>query len=185
MRRIGKSFPDFPVGPHRRRSRFESLAHAITFQQLAYRAAQTIWERVCALTPSGRFPSASAFLRLSDSRLRAAGLSRNKVLALKDLAGRVEDGRLRLRGIHRHPDEEVIERLTEVHGIGPWTAHMFLIFKLGRLDVLPTTDLGIQEGLRLLDGLPSRPTPAEVRARGSCWAPLRSLASWYLWRLVD
>ncbi|RMH04725.1 MAG: DNA-3-methyladenine glycosylase 2 family protein [Planctomycetota bacterium] len=185
MRRIRPGFPGFPAGSMRRWSRYQMLARAIVFQQLAYRAAATIWDRCCALTPGPGFPRPEELARISDARLRSAGLSRNKALSVRDLAARVADGSLRLRSIHRADDAEVLERLCSVRGIGPWTAQMFLIFKLGRLDVLPTTDLGVQEGLKILDDLPARPTPAELAARGAVWAPLRSVAAWYLWRLVD
>ncbi len=177
-------FPGFPGPEQRRQSRYESLAREIVFQQLAYRAAQTIWERVVALTAGSHFPRSAELPTLSDDELRGAGLSRNKLLAIRDLAERCEDGRLRLRGIHTASDEEISARLVEVRGIGPWTAQMFLLFHLGRLDVMPTTDLGIQEGLRRLDGLAERPTPKAVFARSQPWAPLRSVASWYLWRLA-
>ena len=178
-------FPTFPTPATRRLSHFAYLAKAITFQQLAGAAAATIWGRVCALAPGPLPPTAKELLRLPDRKLRAAGLSRNKMLSLQDLAQRVEDRRLRLRSVARRPDEEVVEELVEVRGIGPWTAQMFLIFKLGRLDVLPTGDLGVQEGMRILDGLHQRPTPRDLEARGAVWAPLRSVASWTLWRIAD
>jgi len=177
-------FPGFPRPPERRRSLFHSLARAILYQQLAGKAAATIHDRVVALG-GGRFPRPEALLALPEARLRAAGVSRAKVAALRDLAARAADGRLRLAGLHRLPDEEVVARLTEVRGIGPWTAHMFLIFRLGRLDVLPVTDLGVQEGLRRLDGQAERPDPEAVAARAACWAPLRSVGSWWMWRACE
>jgi len=184
MKRL-EPFPGFPDAHYRRRSHYEALARAIVFQQLAWRAADTIWRRTVALTPGPRLAPAAELLRLPDAALRGAGLSRNKMLSLQDLARHVEDRRLPLRALGRLPDEQVSEKLVAVRGIGPWPAQMFLIFKLGRLDVLPSGDLGIQEGLRLLDGRRRRPTPREVEARGAAWAPLRSVASWYLWRLTD
>jgi 3-methyladenine DNA glycosylase/8-oxoguanine DNA glycosylase len=183
LRRV-PAFPGFPAagGP---RSHYEALAHAICFQQLATRAAQTIWGRACALTPGRGFPRAEELLGLEDELLRGAGLSGNKVLALRDLARRSLDGSLRLRGLHRLPDEEVVARLVEVRGIGPWSAQMFLLFRLGRLDVMAPGDLGLQEGLRRLDGLRERPGPRELEARAEAWRPLRSVACWVLWRLLD
>jgi DNA-3-methyladenine glycosylase II len=178
-------FPGFPDASYRRTPHYEALARAIVFQQLAGAAARTIWNRVVALTPGPRLAPAAELLRLPEERLRGAGLSRNKLASLRDLAEHVEDGRLPLRSIGRRPDEEVVATLTDVRGIGPWTAQMFLMFKLGRLDVLPTADLGVQEGLRRLDGLAERPSPKQLEARGAAWAPLRSVASWYLWRLAD
>lgn len=177
-------FPRFPAD-HMAKSRFHALGRAIVYQQLAGAAARTIHDRVVALTPGPRFPTAAQFLSLPDAKLRGAGLSQNKLLSLRDLSARVEDGRLKLRGIHRLSDEEIIEQLVEVRGIGRWTAQMFLLFQLARLDVLAPDDLGLQEGMRRLDGLAERPKPRELEARGEVWAPLRSVASWVLWRLTE
>ena len=179
------AFPGFPGGERLRMSRYESIAKAIVFQQLAGKAASTIWGRVRALGSNGRLPAPPALLELSDEELRGAGLSRAKLAALRDLAERLDDGRLKLRSIQRLDDDEIIETLVQVRGIGPWTAQMFLIFQLGRLDVMPSADLGVQEGLRILDGLAERPGPAELQARAEAWGPLRSVASWHLWRLTE
>lgn len=184
--RLVPPLPDFPAeGAGRRRSRYEALARAIVFQQLSGKAAGTIWGRACALTPGPRFPTPPELDRLSDGDLRGAGLSGAKQRALRDLAARVADGRLRPRALGHLEDEEVIEELVTVRGIGRWTAQMFLLFQLGRLDVMAPDDLGLQEGLRRLDGLDERPGPRELAARAEVWAPLRSVASWTLWRLVD
>ena len=184
MRRLGTSeggtSPRPPVRTH-----FHALARAIVFQQLAGRAATTIHDRVCALTPGSGFATPTQFLALNDQRLRAAGLSRNKLLALRDLAQRLVDGRLQLGRAACLPDELLIERLVSVRGIGEWSAQMFLMSRLGRLDVMPSTDLGIREGVRRLDGLAERPTPRAVAARGELWRPLRSVACRVLWRLAD
>lgn len=177
-------FPGFPVEP--RLPYFHALARIIIFQQLAGAAARTIHDRVQALSLNPkRFPTSGEILALPVDDLRGAGLSRNKLRAILDLAERVQEGRLSLRSLHRHSDEEVMERLTAVWGIGEWSAQMFLLFHLGRLDVFAPGDLGLQEGIRILDGLDTRPTPAETLERSKLWAPLRSVASWYLWRLVD
>lgn len=125
------------------------------------------------------------FLNLPPDLLRQAGLSGSKRCAIADLATRLEAGSLCLSGVSRQTDQDIVSRLTEVHGIGPWTAQMFLLFKLGRLDILPAGDLGVQEGVRILDGLASRPGPAEIRARTNIWAPLRSIGTLAMWRLVD
>lgn len=180
-----RPYPGFPE-PHlaRNQSHFAALAHSIVFQQLAGAAARSIHGRVVALTPGPRFPNPDAFDTLSDAALRGAGLSRGKLASLRDLAARCRDGRLGLHGIGRLDDHEVIERLTQVRGIGVWTAQMFLLFRLGRLDVMPAGDLGVQEGLRLLDGLAQRPSPRELEERARIWAPLRSVATWTLWRLT-
>ena len=178
------SFPDFPVGILRG-PYFHVLARSIIYQQLATPAARTIYGRVRKLGPGPRFPTPAQMLALTDDRLRGAGLSGNKTKALRDLATRIVSGELRLKGIGRHDDEEVISLLTTVWGIGEWTAQMFLIFKLGRLDVMPSGDLGVQEGLRVLDGLDGRPSPDTLLGRAEVWRPLRSVAAWYLWRLTD
>jgi 3-methyladenine DNA glycosylase/8-oxoguanine DNA glycosylase len=158
----------------------------IIYQQLAAGAARTIHDRVQALSLNPkRFPTSGEILALPEEALKDAGLSRNKLRAILDLAERVQEGRLKLRTLHRNTDEEVRERLTEVWGIGEWTAQMFLLFQLGRLDVFAPGDLGLQEGIRVLDGLEARPTPAQALERAEVWRPLRSVASWYLWRLVD
>jgi len=157
----------------------------VIYQQLAGAAARTIHDRVRDLTPGRRFPRPEEVDLLSDEALRGAGLSAAKLAALRDLSGRVLQGSLPLASIARLPDDEVVERLVEVRGIGPWTAQMFLLFRLGRLDVLAPGDLGLQEGLRRLDGLEERPKPRELAERGERWAPLRSVASWVLWRLSE
>ncbi len=177
-------FPGFPIGvlrgPH-----FHALARSIVYQQLATNAAASIYGRVRDLTSARGFPTAHQVLALSDDELRGAGLSRNKTRAMKGLATKTVNGDLELRTIGRQEDEEVIRKLTTVWGVGEWTAHMFLIFKLGRLDVMPAGDLGVQEGLRILDGLEDRPGPDHLLERAGVWQPLRSVAAWFLWRLTD
>ena len=177
-------FPDFPVGSFRG-PYFHVLARSIIYQQLATRAAATIYGRVRGLSSGPRFPTPEHMLKFSDERLRGAGLSGNKTKALRDLSQRIVSGELRLRDIARHDDEEIIRRLTTVWGIGEWTAQMFLIFKLGRLNVMPAGDLGVQEGLRVLDGLDGRPSANVLRDRAEVWRPLCSVAAWFLWRLAD
>jgi 3-methyladenine DNA glycosylase/8-oxoguanine DNA glycosylase len=179
-------YPGFPLkGMPGSESHYAHLARSILYQQLAGKAAATIHGRVCALTPGRGFPRPPELLKLSEKRLRGAGLSGNKLAALRDLASRVVSGELNLSGVSRMSDERIIERLVEVRGIGVWTAQMFLMFRLGRLDVMPTGDLGVQEGLKRLDGLDERPDPATVLERAEVWAPLRSVAAWHLWRLSD
>lgn len=179
-------FPGFPVRGHpRQRSHYASLTSAIVYQQLSGKAAETIWKRVCALDGGAHFPEPEPFLAHPDERLRAAGLSRGKIAALRDLCGRIQDGRLELARLARLSDERVIEELVRVRGIGRWSAQMFLMFRLGRLDVVAEGDLGVQEGLRLLDGLEERPRPQEVLERSRVWSPLASVGCWYMWRLVD
>jgi 3-methyladenine DNA glycosylase/8-oxoguanine DNA glycosylase len=177
-------FPDFPLPP--RRSYFHTLARIIIHQQLATAAARTIHDRVKKLSPrSGRFPTSAELLALPEEELRGAGLSRSKLRALRDLAGKVEAGELKLRSLATRTDLEVTRSLTAVWGLGEWSAQMFLLFRLGRPDVFAPGDLGLREGIRILDGLDARPTPGAALDRARVWAPLRSVASWYLWRLAD
>ena len=177
-------FPELPGEP--RRPYFHTLARIIIYQQLASAAAQTIHDRVQRLSPRPRrFPTAPEILAIPDEELREAGLSRGKLKAIRSLAGHVVEGSLRLRSLSRLPDDEVTRQLTAVWGIGEWSAQMFLLFHLGRPDVFAPGDLGLQEGIRVLDGLTERPTPARALERAELWRPLRSVASWYLWRLVD
>jgi len=155
------------------------------FQQVTRKAARTIHDRVCALTPGAHFPSPAELLAIPEARLLKAGLSRAKLAALRDLAARIEDRRLVLAGLARREDEEIIELLSSVRGIGRWTAQMFLLLRLGRLDVMAEGDLGVREGIRLLDGKRARPTPGEALERGEVWRPLRSVGCWAMWRLVE
>jgi DNA-3-methyladenine glycosylase II len=177
------------VGPCRlepaRWSPFEALLRSIVYQQLSGRAAATIFGRVKALF-GRRAPSAKALLVLPDEALRGAGLSRNKALAVRDLAARVLDGTVPdAQEIQRLPDAEIVSRVTLIRGVGEWTAQMLLIFNLGRPDVLPTADLGIQKGLAKAWGLRRLPAPKQVARRGEAWRPHRTVASWYLWRVLE
>ena len=164
---------------------FEALLQSICYQQLAGKAAAAIHSRVLALF-GGAPVTAEQFGRLGDERLRAAGLSSNKLAALRDLAQKTRDGvvppRRRLETLS---DEEVIARLTEVRGVGLWTAQMFLIFRLGRPNVLPTGDFGIRKAAGLLYKKRGLPPPETVARLGRRWAPYRTVASWYLWRSLD
>ena len=178
-------FPGFPSGIGARGSHFQAIARSISYQQLAAAAATTIYGRVCALTPGPGFPTVEECLELSDADFRSAGFSAAKTRAVKDLAGKCTAGSVRLRSVSRMTDTEVVKMLSSVWGIGEWTAQMFLMFRLGRLDVMPAGDLGVQEGLRILDGLEERPGPAVVLERAEPWRPLRSVATWALYRLCD
>lgn len=173
-----------PLAPRMgRRPHFEQLARSIAFQQLAGKAASTIWGRTRALVP-GAF-TADRVVQLSEELLRSAGLSTSKARSLRDLAEHVADGRLALARIGRLSDEEVVDQLTMVRGIGRWTAEMFLIFQLGRLDVWPVGDFGVRNGYRVLYGLADLPTIEELTAAGEAFAPYRSVAAWYCWRAAD
>jgi len=166
---------------------FAALAEAIVYQQLSPKAAATIFGRVRAqlpLSPDGL--SAKPLLRVSDAKLRAAGLSRSKTLSLQDLARKAVAGEIPTLGEMEHLDDEaIIERLSEVRGIGRWTAQMFLIFRLGRPDVLALDDYGLRRGLAAALRRRELPTREALERRGKRWRPYRSVASWYLWRAAE
>jgi DNA-3-methyladenine glycosylase II len=185
-------------------SPFEALTESIIYQQLHGKAAATIHRRllesfvpICGLAQNGNpaHPSPQHLLDCPNSQLRAAGLSANKSLALRDLAAKTIDGTVpTLARIRRMSDQAVIDHLTQVRGIGRWTVEMLLIFRLGRPDIFPTTDYGVRKGFALTFGKlkPSDkvtpadlPTPATMEARAKRWQPWRSVASWYLWRACD
>ena len=168
----------------RHRDHFGTLARAIVFQQLSGKAAEAIHRRFLALFPTPR-PAPDEVLSVPDTALRGAGLSRAKVLAVRDLAAAAGDGRLPLPLPPRLSDEEIIARLTCVRGIGPWTAHMFLMFHLGRPDVLPVGDLGLVTAAKRAYGLRGKVKPARLERLAEPWRPWRSVATWYLWRSLD
>jgi DNA-3-methyladenine glycosylase II len=177
------------VGPCRFRRRstgrhFDALLRSIVYQQLSGKAAGTILERLLALY-GGRYPRPTQLLDTTDDALRGAGLSRQKLAYLRDLAAKVDTGEVPLARVGRMPDEEVITHLTHVKGIGRWTAQMFLMFRLGRPDVLPELDLGIQTAIQRAYGLATRPVPADVLRIGKSWRPHATIASWYLWRSLE
>ena len=166
-------------------SLFEALASAIVYQQLSGKAAGTIYGRFCALFPGGQ-PEAADLPPMSFEQLRAVGLSRNKVLAIQDLAEKLLAGQLpNSREMAALNDAAVIEKLCAVRGIGPWTAQMLLIFNLGRPDVMPAADLGVQKGVQWVYRMRQLPNPAQVLQRTRHLAPYRSVASWYFWRAAD
>jgi methylated-DNA-[protein]-cysteine S-methyltransferase len=166
---------------------FAALAEAIVHQQLSNKAAATIHGRLRGLYRNGGDgPTPRQILRTPDARLRGAGLSAAKLLALRDLAERTERRELpTLAQMRRLPDDEIIERLTRVRGIGRWTAEMFLIFRLGRPDVLPADDLGVRAGFRAVFRKRALPGKRELELRGERWRPYRTVASWYLWRAAE
>ena len=164
-------------------SHFDHILRAIVYQQLSGRAAATIHGRVIALF-EGK-PSAASLLTATDDQLRSAGLSRQKIGYLRDLAQRVHTGDLPVDRLHELADDDVIAALTRVKGIGRWTAHMFLMFRLGRPDVLPDLDLGIRKAIQLAYRLRRMPNSDRVLAIGAAWAPHRTIASWYLWRSLE
>jgi DNA-3-methyladenine glycosylase II len=165
-------------------SHFATLVRAIVYQQLAGRAAAAIHGRLIAALDGDVRPE--ALITLSDESLRAVGLSRNKVASLRDLAAKVLDGTVVLspRGLARQGDEEIVARLSAVRGIGPWTAEMFLIFQLRRLDVWPVGDLGVRRGYGLAWNIPT-PTARELQPLGDPYRPYRSVVAWYCWRAAE
>lgn len=165
-------------------SHFESVARSIIYQQLSGKAAGTIHGRFEALFGDER-PHAAALTALSDELLRSAGISRQKLGYLRDLAARAAAGALPIDTLHEFDDTEVIRHLTSIKGVGVWTAQMFLMFRLGRPDVLPDLDLGIRKGIQRAYRLRKLPDAARVQSIGAKWAPYRTIASWYLWRSID
>src|SRR5882672_11232579 len=164
-------------------SPYEALLESIAYQSISGKAAATIFGRVKALSATGRAPTPQEMLKLRKPVLRKAGLSGAKILAMKDLAQKTIDG---IVPTHDEAlelsDEELVKRLVSVRGIGAWTVEMFLIFRLGRPDVLPIHDLGVQKGWSVAYGKKHKPSPKELLAFGERWRPYRTVASWYMWR---
>ena len=167
-----------------RADHFSALVRAITFQQLSTKAASTIYGRLVALMPDST-PTAVALAAVSDEELRTAGISRQKGSYLRDLCAKVSSGALDLDALGDMDDERVITALTQVKGIGRWSAEMFLMFRLHRPDVLPVGDLGIVTAVQKVYGLRKKPNGDRIRKFGESWRPYRSVASWYLWRTLD
>ena len=180
IRRVGA----FRLKPRAEGTHFDAVCRSIIYQQLSGKAAATIHDRVLGLY-GGRAPLPHELATTADDRLRAAGLSRQKLSYLKDLASRVVENDVPIEALHELPDDVVIDSLVRVKGVGRWTAQMFLMFRLGRPDVLPELDLGIQKAIQRAYGLRKRPLPARVIKIGAPWTPYRTVASWYLWRSLE
>ncbi len=167
-------------------SPFEALAESIIYQQLTGKAAATIHGRLAALSGADRFLTPGELLALHDDAIRGAGVSRPKLAALRDLAARADAGAIptgaELSGM---PDDEIVERLCAIRGIGRWTVEMLLIFNLGRPDVLPIDDYGVRKGFMRTFGTAELPKPRDVALHGEKWRPYRTVASWYLWRASE
>lgn len=182
MREIGPC----TLVPEPKRSPFESLVRAVAHQQLHGVAAERILGRFCALFKGRRFPVAKSLANITDEEIRAVGFSGAKVAAIRDIAEKTLSGMVPAQKVMADlPDEEIIERLIGVRGVGRWTAEILLIFQLGRPDVLPADDFGVRNGFRLTYGLSEMPKPGEVLAHGERWRPWRTTAAWYLWRAAD
>lgn len=180
IRRVGP----FKLKPKHEGTHFDHIVRAIVYQQLSGKAAATIHSRVNALfgtTP----PTAFDLLAADEARLRSAGLSRQKLSYLKDLAAKVVSGEVPLDALHELEDAAIVDALIKVKGIGPWTAQMFLMFRLGRPDVLPTVDLGINKAIMREYKLRRMPKPKDVLKIGASWSPYSTVACWYLWRSLE
>jgi DNA-3-methyladenine glycosylase II len=178
IRRVG------PCALEHRGDPYRMLLRSVIYQQLAGAAARTIDTRLRAPW-RGRYPMPEVMLKAPDAQLRAAGLSRQKIKAVRSVAEAFAAGDVTNRALRRMEDDAVIEAVTKIHGIGEWTAHMLLMFSLGRPDVLPVGDYGVRKGAMQLYGLRDLPKAKELEALAEPWRPYRSIASWYLWRVAD
>lgn len=186
MARLIRRAGPFTPKPERGHGPYQALLQAVAHQQLTGKAANTILGRFYALYGDSRCPEPDELAGTPDDRLRAAGFSRAKAASLKDIAARTLDGTIpERRSLARLSDAAIIERLTSVRGVGRWTVEMFLIFTLGRPDVLPVDDHGVRNGFRLAYGRRVLPKPHVLARFGERWAPYRTTAAWYLWRAVD
>jgi 3-methyladenine DNA glycosylase/8-oxoguanine DNA glycosylase len=176
----------YEISPTRSVRPFDALAESIAYQQLSGKAAATIFGRVRSLFPKRKWLDPEQLLATPDQRLRAAGLSRAKVAAIKDLAAKTIDGTVPTgRALLRMSDDEIVRRLTQVRGIGRWTVEMLLIFDLGRPDIWPTDDYGVRKGFAKTFRRRKLPTPKQLMRIGEKWRPYRSVAAWYFWRALD
>ena len=173
------------LGIQPRRERFQALVRTIIFQQLAGAAANAIYGRFVGLFPGVEFPSPEQVIAKTDAELRSVGLSEKKALYIKDLAAHVRDGKLNFHRFHRMTDEEIVADLTQVKGIGKWTAEIFLMFNLGRPDVMPADDLGVQNAVKRHYRMRQRPNRKRLLKHAERWRPYRTAAAWYLWRSLD
>lgn len=186
MRRLIKQVGPCELKPDRKRSPYEALVRAVAHQQLNGIAAETITRRFIALFPGKRFPAPEDLATVTDEQIRAAGFSRAKLAAIRDISAKALDGTVPTRRvIAKWSDDEIVDHLSQCRGVGRWTVEMFLMFTLGRQDVLPVDDFGVQNGFRLAYGLEAMPKPKELLAFGEKWRPHRTTAAWYLWRAVD
>jgi DNA-3-methyladenine glycosylase II len=182
--RVVAKHEPYPTAFERQRDPYRALVRAVVFQQLSGKAAATIHGRVLALFADKDHPDPQDILGASDETLRSAGLSRQKIAALRDISQKRLDGVIpEARALHKLSDEEIIERLTAARGVGRWTVEMYLMFTLGRPDVLPVDDLGVRKGAEKLYRRTF--TPKELAAYGERWTPHRSAAAWHLWRIAD
>jgi DNA-3-methyladenine glycosylase II len=186
LKRLIDEMPAFQLKLRGARAPYDALLEAIVYQSISGKAAATIFGRLKALGGNGRAPAPEEMLKLRTPALRKAGLSGAKALAMKDLARKTLAGVVpTLAQAQKMSDDELVERLISVRGIGAWTVEMFLIFRLGRPDVLPIHDLGVQKGWAITYGKKHIPKPKELLAFGERWRPYRTVASWYMWRAFE
>src|SRR6202795_2215928 len=186
LARLIEETVEFQIEMESMDSPYEALMESITYQSISGKAAATIFARIKALGSNGRAPTPQEMVKLRPQKLRKAGLSGAKVLAMKDLAQKTIDGVVpTLEEAQKMSDEELVERLVSVRGIGAWTVEMFLIFRLGRPDVLPIHDLGVKKGWSVAYGKKHMPKPKELLEFGERWRPFRTVASWYMWRAFE
>ena len=180
-----KKVGPFTLQPEKLVSPYQSLVRSVVYQQLHGKAAATILKRLIDLYPNKKFPTPEDILATSSEKLRSVGLSENKMLAIKDIALKTKEKIVPItKIIEKLSDQEIIDRLTKIRGVGTWTVQMMLMFKLGRPDVMPSTDFGVQKGFALLYKKP-HPKPKELNDYANRWKPYRSAASWYMWRAVE
>lgn len=184
LARIIERVGDATFTPRREGSHFDALVRAIVYQQLSGKAAATIHRRFEELY-GGRPPAPEEVLATDDERMRGVGLSRQKIAYIKDLSSKVASGEVPTDALDALSDDEVLTSLIRVKGIGRWSAQMFLMFRLGRPNVLPELDLGVQKGIQHAYELKSLPTPKDVLRIGEAWTPYATIASWYMWRLLE
>ncbi|HEY4978501.1 MAG TPA: hypothetical protein VII25_04985 [Candidatus Acidoferrum sp.] len=186
LKRLIAEMTPFQIDVADAQSPYEVLLESIAYQSISGKAAATIFGRIKALTPSGRPPTPEEMLKIPKGKLRKAGLSGAKVVAMKDLAKKALEGIVpTFEQALSLSDEELVERLISVRGIGAWTVEMFLIFRLGRPDVLPIHDLGVKKGWSVAYGKKHMPKPKELLEFGERWRPYRTVASWYMWRAFE
>jgi len=186
LARLIEETVEFQIEMESMDSPYEALTESIAYQSISGKAAATIFARIKALGTNGRPPTPQEMLKLRPQKLRKAGLSGAKVRAMKDLAQKTINGVVpSMEQAQKMSDEELVERLVSVRGIGAWTVEMFLIFRLGRPDVLPIHDLGVKKGWSVTYGKKRMPKPKELLAFGERWRPYRTLASWYMWRAFE
>ena len=186
MRRLIREHGQCGLTPETRRSPFQSLVMAIAHQQLNGKAANTILARFKKMFPGKKFPSPKDLAKVTDAQIRACGFSFAKIKSIRDITAKALDGTIPSpRQIVKLPDEEIVERLMQVRGVGRWTVEMLLIFQLGRKDVLPVGDFGVRSGFRLAYQKREMPDPKKLLAFGERWKPHRTTAAWYLWCAAD